>query len=58
MHYAFDKWLEREFPAVAFERYADDGVIHCVSQYQARKVQVRSELTNNRGQNSDLAPIS
>jgi RNA-directed DNA polymerase len=23
MHYAFDKWLEREFPAVEFERYAD-----------------------------------
>jgi RNA-directed DNA polymerase len=38
MHYAFDKWLEREFPAVEFERYADDGVIHCASQYQARKV--------------------
>ncbi|MGD0241463.1 MAG: group II intron reverse transcriptase/maturase [Streptosporangiaceae bacterium] len=38
MHYAFDRWLEREFPAVEFERYADDGVIHCVSQYQARMV--------------------
>jgi group II intron reverse transcriptase/maturase len=38
MHYALDKWLEREFPAVAFERYADDGVIHCVSEYQAREV--------------------
>ena len=25
MHYAFDKWLEREFPAAEFERYADDG---------------------------------
>jgi hypothetical protein len=23
MHYAFDKWLEREFAAVKFERYAD-----------------------------------
>ncbi|MGD0246755.1 MAG: reverse transcriptase domain-containing protein, partial [Streptosporangiaceae bacterium] len=23
MHYAFDRWLEREFPAVEFERYAD-----------------------------------
>jgi retron-type reverse transcriptase len=23
MHYAFDTWLEREFPAVKFERYAD-----------------------------------
>jgi RNA-directed DNA polymerase len=38
MHYVFDKWLEREFPAVEFERYADDAVIHCVSEYQARKV--------------------
>jgi RNA-directed DNA polymerase len=26
MHYAFDSWLEREFPAVEFERFADDGV--------------------------------
>ena len=23
LHYAFDRWLAREFPAVAFERYAD-----------------------------------
>jgi RNA-directed DNA polymerase len=38
MHYAFDMWLEREFPLVRFERYADDAVIHCVSGYQARKV--------------------
>jgi group II intron reverse transcriptase/maturase len=38
MHYAFDKWLEHNFPAVAFERYADDAVIHCVSEFQARKV--------------------
>ena len=38
MHYALDKWLEREFPAVAFERYADDGVIHCASEHQARTV--------------------
>jgi RNA-directed DNA polymerase len=38
MHYALDKWLEREFPAAAFERYADDGVIHCASEHQARTV--------------------
>ena len=38
MHYAFDTWLVREFPLVTFERYADDAVIHCVSEYQARKV--------------------
>ena len=28
----------REFPLVKFERYADDAVIHCVSEHQARKV--------------------
>ena len=38
MHYAFDTWLEREFPAVAFERYADDAVVHCATERQARQV--------------------
>jgi RNA-directed DNA polymerase len=38
MHYAFDSWLEREFPAVEFERYADDGVVHCATERQARLV--------------------
>ena len=38
MHYAFDKWLEREFPAVEFERYADDAVVHCATQRQAEDV--------------------
>ena len=32
LHYAFDTWMAREFPAVAFERYADDAVVHCVSE--------------------------
>ena len=38
MHYAFDPWLTREFPSVAFERYADDAVIHCVTECQAQRV--------------------
>jgi RNA-directed DNA polymerase len=38
MHYAFDTWLEREFPAVKFERYADDAVVHCATQRQANEV--------------------
>jgi RNA-directed DNA polymerase len=38
MHYAFDKWLEREFPAVKFERYADDAVVHCATERQAKEV--------------------
>jgi len=38
LHYAFDAWMAREFPAVPFERYVDDAVVHCVSEQQARKV--------------------
>ena len=42
LHYAFDMWLAREHPGVAFERYCDDAVIHCTSQAQA--VMVRDAL--------------
>jgi RNA-directed DNA polymerase len=38
MHYAFDLWLEREFPAVEFERFADDAVVHCATERQAYEV--------------------
>jgi len=38
MHYALDSWLAREFPTVEFERYADDAVVHCVTERQAREV--------------------
>ena len=38
MHYAFDTWLEREHPTVAFERYCDDAVVHCHSEGHARRV--------------------
>jgi RNA-directed DNA polymerase len=38
MHYSFDMWLTREFPTVEFERYADDAVVHCVTERQARTV--------------------
>ncbi len=38
MHYAFDTWLVRHHPDVQFERYADDAVVHCVSERRAREV--------------------
>jgi group II intron reverse transcriptase/maturase len=38
MHYAFDAWMAREFPAIAFERYCDDAVIHCRSETEAHLV--------------------
>jgi RNA-directed DNA polymerase len=38
LHYGLDAWMERTFPSVQFERFADDAVIHCVSESQARFV--------------------
>lgn len=38
MHHAFDDWLVRNYPHLQFERYADDVIIHCVSEIQARTV--------------------
>jgi RNA-directed DNA polymerase len=38
LHYAFDAWMAREFPTVWFERYADDAVLHCVTERQAGQV--------------------
>ena len=42
LHYAFDKWMRREFPTLPFCRYADDGIIHCKSEKQT--VLVRDKL--------------
>lgn len=38
MHYAFDIWMAREHPGSPFERYADDIVVHCDSEDQARRL--------------------
>jgi RNA-directed DNA polymerase len=38
MHYAFDAWMARRFPGVAFERYCDDCILHCETEAQARLV--------------------
>jgi RNA-directed DNA polymerase len=38
LHYAFDAWMRRIFPAVQFERYADDAIVHCRSERQAKQV--------------------
>lgn len=38
LHYAIDVWLRREMKSVHLCRYADDGVIHCKSEFQAKLV--------------------
>ncbi len=38
LHYTFDAWIRRAIPGIPFCRYADDGLLHCRSRYQAQYV--------------------
>jgi len=38
MHHAFDKWMQENHPYAPFERYADDVVVHCNSEQQAKYI--------------------
>lgn len=38
LHYAFDKWMDRENRHVPFERYADDIICHCRTEGEARRL--------------------
>src|SRR5437660_4431519 len=38
LHYAFDRWMERSFPSIPFERYADDIICHCRTEEEARRL--------------------
>lgn len=38
LHYVLDKWLDKTYPKLSFVRYADDIVIHCFSEEEAREV--------------------
>jgi RNA-directed DNA polymerase len=35
LHYVLDKWIEKNYPQVAFVRYADDLIIHCQTEAEA-----------------------
>ncbi len=47
MHYAFDRWMDREHPGRPFERYADDIVAHCDTEDQARSL--RADIAERLG---------
>jgi RNA-directed DNA polymerase len=38
MHHAFDEWMKRNHPDNPFERYADDVVVHCNTEAEAKKL--------------------
>ncbi len=48
MHYAFDLWMQREFPFIQFARYADDVIVHTKSKEQALYIleKIRGRLDN------------
>lgn len=47
LHYVLDKWIEKHYPGVAFVRYADDVIIHCQTEEEAKKLlmTIRERLT-------------
>lgn len=38
LHYTFDKWMAINHPNNPFARYADDAVIHCKTEEEAKKL--------------------
>jgi RNA-directed DNA polymerase len=50
LHYALDKWLTKQYPHVAFVRYADDIVIHCNTELETQEVleAVRQRLVESK----------
>ncbi len=38
LHYVFDVWVEKHWPGIQFERYADDIVCHCASEREAKRL--------------------
>ena len=38
MHHAFDEWMRKNHPEVSFERYADDALVHCKTELQAKRM--------------------
>jgi len=43
LHYCFDEWMRRNISHCPFERYADDCVVHCQTEKQARWVRRQLE---------------
>jgi RNA-directed DNA polymerase len=43
LHYAFDTWMQRQYPQIPFERYADDGICHCRNKAEAEGLRVAIE---------------
>jgi group II intron reverse transcriptase/maturase len=72
LHVVFDKWMEKQHPEKPFECYADDIIVHCKTEKQARYVlgsiryrmsscgltlhPVKTQIVNLRGQSEHRYP--
>jgi hypothetical protein len=50
LHYVLDKWIEKHYPHIAFVRYADDVIVHCQTEEEAKTllVAIRERLAQCR----------
>jgi RNA-directed DNA polymerase len=37
LHYAFDRWMAKQYPQLPFERFADDAIVHCRTENETPK---------------------
>ncbi len=51
LHYGFDKWFRIHYPKLPFVRYADDAIIHCGTEEEAKEV---LQKINKRLKDCDL----
>lgn len=74
LHVVFDKWMEKNHPEKPFERYADDIIVHCKTEKQAKFVKLmidkrmascklqlhpeKTQIINIRGQTEERYPRS
>jgi group II intron reverse transcriptase/maturase len=43
LHYTFEAWMQRTYPQIPFERYADDALCHCRSREEAEDLKAALE---------------
>lgn len=43
LHLGFDQWMKENYPAIHFERYEDDIVVHCRSRKQLEWIKAKLE---------------
>jgi group II intron reverse transcriptase/maturase len=48
LHFVFDKWMEKNYPYIPFERYCDDVIVHCKSESQATFI--KSKIAERLGE--------